>query len=264
MVGSRAHGVAQELADIWKVAGKLIVLEEVYPNSCCFAYSINNGNLTVKSFNDPLPEPSLWKESYQNPNNVADDDDEDEDSEEDEDDSDDSEDEDDEQEPDDDVVMTTFADCRGSLFDRAAIYPDTATSSVPTTRAQSPAPPMFYPSPVPRGDESGDITNCLNTGYIIMHTTDLDTWAAVYNETTNSLSTIESYYGITMQPSEITRGSEPCPIQDFVASHLKSLGKPYNDNSWTECMVMGQNSDMTHASSYINIRDLVRQHFSRA
>ena len=87
-------------------------------------------------------------------------------------------------------------------------------------------------------------------------------WCAMYDEKTNSLIPVEN-----MQPNKISRGSEDCPVQDFVVAHFKSLGLSWTDNSWRDCTVLACHTTDPYKRwneqfEIINLRELVRKHFS--
>ena len=87
-----------------------------------------------------------------------------------------------------------------------------------------------------RGDDPGDITNCLNTGDIIIHSVGDNTWYGCYNARTNTV-----YNSLK---DKANRGIEACPIQDFAVTHLYDCSvvmKQYDDNLWTQCFVMQTN-----------------------
>jgi hypothetical protein len=98
-----------------------------------------------------------------------------------------------------------------------------------------------------RGDDPGDVTNCLNTGDVIYHIVNRDTWSGYYDEHSNVIITNSAY----------SQGNEVCPIQDFAVAHLKFLNLPHDDNSWTQCLVQKKNETEPTA-----IRVLVKKHFS--
>jgi len=104
-----------------------------------------------------------------------------------------------------------------------------------------------------RGDDPGDITNCLINGYLIQHKCDSSTWYAVYNSETNLLFGLDN---ITYR-----RGGSVCPIQDFCIAHLTYMGKTHNDNSWSECRVFNK---VNGKILIINLGLLVKMHFGQS
>jgi hypothetical protein len=125
-------------------------------------------------------------------------------------------------------------------------------------------PPSDVKTKTNRGDDPGDVTNCLNHGDIINHAISSDIWLAKYDAVSNTLKPIPididtSYsksQSLAWPASVYSRGGESCPIQDFVVAHLKTRGLPHNDNSWTNCSVWNTNTNM-----FYPIRNLVRDYF---
>ncbi len=106
-----------------------------------------------------------------------------------------------------------------------------------------------------RGDERGDITNCLSNGYLIQHKCGSSTWYGVYHSATN----IVLGFCLSGQATSYRRGDEVCPIQDFCVAHLKSKGKSYTDNSWRECQVF---SKWAGKIKTVNLGVWVKMYFS--
>ena len=104
-----------------------------------------------------------------------------------------------------------------------------------------------------RGDDRGDITNCLINGYLIQHKCDSSTWYAVYNSETNIL--------LGLNDILYRRGGSVCPIQDFCIAHIAYMGKTYNDNSWSECRVFNK---VKGKILTINLGLLVKMHFGQS
>jgi hypothetical protein len=102
-----------------------------------------------------------------------------------------------------------------------------------------------------RGDDPGDITNCLQHGDIIYHNVLGNAWYATYDAAANMLN--------PCYIMEYTRGGEVCPIQDFAVAHLKMSGQTYTDNSWTQCLVY-----KPLQLTFIPILDIVHRHFGRS
>lgn len=109
-----------------------------------------------------------------------------------------------------------------------------------------------------RGDDPGDITNCLNTGDIIIHTIDNNTWYGCYCARTNKV------YNSLL--NKANRGSEACPIQDFVVSHIYDCcSEPmtkYHDNLWTQCFVI-KNTSFNLSDKY-PILEYVHRFFNKS
>ncbi len=119
------------------------------------------------------------------------------------------------------------------------------------------ADPVLETELVRRGDDRGDITNCLKHGDIVNDTISSDIWLAKYDAVSNILKPIpiDAASG-SFSPHSYSRGGESCPIQDFAVAHLKTRGLTHNDNSWTNCSVWDTKTNM-----FYPIRNVVRDYF---
>jgi hypothetical protein len=103
-----------------------------------------------------------------------------------------------------------------------------------------------------RGDEYGDITNCLKSGYVIKHVNSVagTYWYGVYESERNIV--------LSGNASGYRRGGHVCPIQDFCVAHMNTSHTEVDDNEWSKCTVftMGDNRIF-----YKNLGELVKDYW---